>query len=73
MNNWRRVGDRIEPCGTTLLIGLDELGLDEQWPSTTATVELSKRKLQMKKQRRIETERGKFRNQNFVPNSINSF
>ena len=40
------VGDRTEPCGTPLLIGLGE----EQWPSTTAAIERSERKLEMKQQ-----------------------
>ena len=48
---------RTESCGTPLLIGLGE----EQWPSTTSAIERSERKLLEMK------ERGKFRNQNFVP------
>ena len=47
MNNRIRVGDRTEPCGTPLLIVLGE----EQRPSTTATIERSKRKSDMKEQR----------------------
>ena len=47
MNNRKRVGDRTEPCGTSLLVGLGE----EQWPSTTAAIEHSERKLEMKEQR----------------------
>ncbi len=47
MNNRKRVGDRIEPCGTPLLIGLGE----EQVPSTTAETERPERKLEIKEQR----------------------
>ncbi len=47
MNNKKRVGDRTDPCGTPLFIGL---GL-EQWPSTTAEIERPERKLKMKVQR----------------------
>ena len=47
MNNKKRVGDRTEPCGTPLLIGSGE----EQWPSTTAAIEWSERKLEMKELR----------------------
>ena len=46
--NRKRVGDKTEPCGIPLLIGLEE----EQWPSTTAAIERSERKLEMKKQRK---------------------
>ncbi len=47
MNKRKRVGDRTEPCGTPLLIGLRE----EQSPSTTAEIERSERKLEIKEQR----------------------
>ncbi len=47
MNNRKRVGDRTDPCGTPLFIGL---GL-EYWPSTTAEIERPERKLEMKVQR----------------------
>ena len=47
MNNRNRVGDRTEPCGTPLLIGLGE----EQWLSTTAAIERSEWKLEMKEQK----------------------
>ena len=48
MNNRKRVGDRTEPCGTPLLISLEK----EQWPSTTAAIERSERKLKMKEMRK---------------------
>ncbi len=47
MNNRRRVGDRTEPWGTRLLIGLGV----EQSPSTTAAIERPERKLERKEQR----------------------
>ncbi len=47
MNKRKRVGDRTEPCGTPLLIGLGE----EKLSSTTAEIELSERKLEIKEQR----------------------
>ncbi len=47
MNNRKRVGDRTEPCGTPLLIGLGE----DQSPSTTAERERPERKLDIKEQR----------------------
>ncbi len=43
----KRVGDKTEPCGTPLLIGLGE----EQSSSTTAEIERSERKLEIKEQR----------------------
>ena len=46
MKRRKRVGDRTEPCGTPLLIDLEE----EQWPSTTAAIERPERKLEMKAQ-----------------------
>ena len=39
--------DRTEPCGIPLLIGLRI----EQWPSTTAAIERSEKKFEMKEQR----------------------
>ena len=47
MNNRKRVGDRTEPCGTPLLIGLGE----KLWASITAAIERSEKKLEMKEQR----------------------
>ncbi len=47
MNNRKRVGDRTEPCGTPLFIGLGE----EQLPSTTAEIVWPERKLEIKEQR----------------------
>ena len=44
MNNRQKVGNRIETCGTPLLIDLGE----EEWPSTIAAIERSDRKLEMK-------------------------
>ncbi len=41
------MGDRTEPGGTPLLIGLGE----EQLPSTTAEIERPERKLEIKEQR----------------------
>ncbi len=46
MNKRKRMGDRTEPCGTPLLIGLGE----EQSPSTTAEIERPERKLEVKEQ-----------------------
>ncbi len=46
-NNRKRVSDRTEPCRTPLLIGLGE----DQRPSTTAEIERSERKLEIKEQR----------------------
>ncbi len=43
----KRVGDRTAPCGTPLLIGLEE----EHWPSTTVAINWSERKLKIKVQR----------------------
>ena len=65
MNDKKKVGDTTEPCGTPLLIGLEE----EQWPSTTAAIKWSERKLE----RKIETEKWKFISSSFVPDSIKSF
>ncbi len=47
MNKRKRVGERTEPCGTPLLIGLGE----EQSPSTTDEIELPERKLEIKEQK----------------------
>ncbi len=44
MNKRKRVGESTEPCGTPLFI---VLGV-EQSPSTTAEMERSERKLEMK-------------------------
>ena len=46
MNNRKRVGDRTEPYGKLLFIGLGE----EQWTSTTTAIGRSERKLKMKEQ-----------------------
>ncbi len=46
-NKRKRVVDGTEPCGTPLLIGVEK----EQWPSTTAEIERSERKLEIKEQR----------------------
>ncbi len=47
MNKRKRQGERTEPCGTPLLTDLGE----EQWLSTTAEMERSERKLDIKVQR----------------------
>ncbi len=47
MNNRKRVGDRTDPCGTPVFIGL----ILEHWPSTTAEIERTERKLELKVQR----------------------
>ncbi len=47
MNKRKRVGERTEPCGTPLFI---VIGV-EQLPSSTAEMERSERKLEMKEQR----------------------
>ncbi len=47
MNKRKRVGESTEPCRTPIFI---VLGV-EQWPSTTAEMERSERKLEMKEQR----------------------
>ncbi len=47
MNKRKRVGERTEPCGTPLFI---VIGV-EQWPSTTAEMDRSDRKLEMKELR----------------------
>ncbi len=41
MNKGKRVGDRTDPCGTPLLMALEE----EQGPSTTVVIERSEMKL----------------------------
>ncbi len=47
MNKRKRVGETTEACETPLFI---VIGV-EQWPSTTAELERSERKLEMKVQR----------------------
>ncbi len=47
MNSRKRVGDRTEPCGTPVLIGLGE----EQCASTTVEIDRPERKLEKKEQR----------------------
>ena len=47
MKNRKRMGDRREPCGTPLLIGLGK----EQWSSTTAAIKRPERTLEIKEQR----------------------
>src|ERR1700755_183219 len=64
MKSRKSVRDRTDPCGTPLLIDLK----DERWPSTTAAIERPERK----SERKIYSERGKFGNQSFVPDSIES-
>ncbi len=51
MNRRKRVGDRTEPCGTPLLIGL---GRFRGRTSTTAEIERSERKLEIKEQKEGE-------------------
>src|ERR1700755_1514801 len=65
MESRKSVGDRTDPRGTPLFIDVKE----ERWPSTTAAIERPERK----SERRIDSERGKFGNQSFVPDSIESF
>ncbi len=47
MNKRKRVGESIEPCGKPLFIVIGA----EQRPSTTAEMERSERKLEMREQR----------------------
>jgi len=47
VNNRKRVGDRTDPCGTPLFIGLG----DEQSPSTTSAIDRSERNLEIRVQR----------------------
>src|ERR1700755_238575 len=65
MKSRKSVGDRTDPCGTPLFIDLKE----GRWPSTTAAIERPEKK----SERRIDSERRKFGNQSFVPDSIESF
>src|SRR6201990_3650267 len=65
MESRKSVGDRTDPRGTPLFIDLKE----GRWPSTRAAIERPERK----SERRIDSERGKFGNQSFVPDSNESF
>ncbi len=46
-NNRKRVGDRTEPCGTPMFIGIGSV----QLPSTAAVIDRPERKLEIKVQR----------------------
>ncbi len=47
MNNWKKVGDRTDPCGTPVFTDSGA----QQCPSTTVDIGWAEKKLEMKVQR----------------------